>query len=236
MKKGIGAVLIGLGLLSIIFASSNARNAPDLSFLIGTFLPGLFFLIIGLVLRREKTPPAVESSPGEDQQPSVKGMAARSKQFQTRANLGILGGIVLMFVGSGLAQQGPDLWFLGITVLLGGWALLIWGCANYMRYKGYSGWFGLFGYLLLPGLLILVCFPNRRNRLSQDQESEPNPAREALAAEDQSPGYRYALALLPLGLLFVSFAGFQFVLFSDIDAAEWQEVAPEGLGFRALMP
>src|SRR5947207_1062459 len=145
MKKAIGAILIGFGLLSIVFASSNAKNAPDIGFLIGTFLPGLFFLIIGLALRREKMPQPVEGSAGDAQQPAAKGTEARSKQFQTRANLGIVSGIVLMFFGSGLAQLGPDFFFLGITVLLGGWALLIWGCVNYMRRKGYAGWFGLFG-------------------------------------------------------------------------------------------
>jgi hypothetical protein len=62
MKKGLGAILIGLGLLSIISSSLVAGNAPNISYVIGTFLPGLLFLIFGLVLRREKKPQAAERS------------------------------------------------------------------------------------------------------------------------------------------------------------------------------
>jgi hypothetical protein len=71
--------------------------------------------------------------------------------FESRANFGVLGGIVIMYLGSAIGQQSRELLVLGIPASLGGWALLIWGSANYMRSKGYSGWFGLFGFLLLRG-------------------------------------------------------------------------------------
>lgn len=38
---------------------------------------------------------------------------------------------------------------------------MVWGAANYMIWKDYSAWLGLFALLLLPGLLILACFPKR---------------------------------------------------------------------------
>lgn len=69
MRKTFGAILIGLGLLSIIISSLNARNAANPSYLSGTFLPGLVFLIFGLALRREKTPQATERSAGDAHKP-----------------------------------------------------------------------------------------------------------------------------------------------------------------------
>lgn len=236
MKKTFGAILIGLGLFVIISSSLNARNAPNLPYLIGTFLPGLLFLIFGLALRREKTPQAAEGSAGNAQQPADKAKEVQFCRFKTRANLAVVGGVAMMFMGSGFSQQGPELLLVGGAVSLAGWALLIWGCVNYMRWKGYSGWFGLFGYLLLPGLLILVCLPNRRKRLLQEHEPEQIAAWEALSVEDQSSGYRYLLTLVPLGVLFMSLGGLLLLFRSNIDAAEWNEVAPPDLGFQALMP
>jgi hypothetical protein len=159
-----------------------------------------------------------------------------AERFKTRSNVGVGAGILALFVGSGVAQQGPDSLLAGITISLGGGALLIWGCVNYARWKGYSGWFGLFGYLLLIGLIILVCLPNRRKRLLRGHDPEPGDELEAIAAEDRRSGYRYLLALVPLGVLFAALSGLLITARSDIDPAEWQTVAPAGVGFRALMP
>jgi hypothetical protein len=236
MKKTFGAILIGLGLLLTAASSLNARNAPNPSYLIGTFLPGLLFLIFGLALRRDKTPQAPAHSAGDAQEPADIGKEVQSGQFKTRASVGVGVGIVTMFMGSGVAQQGPDFLLLGVAVSLGGWALLIWGCVNYMRWKGYSGWFGLFGYLLLPGLIILVCFPNRRKRMLQKLSSEHIAETGVHSEEDRRSGYRFLLTLAPLGVFFIVLSGLLFSSRSNIDAAEWMEVAPPGIGFQALMP
>ncbi len=236
MKKTFGAILIGLGVLLIVASSLNARNAPNASHLMGTFLPGLLVLIFGLALGREKTSLTAEGSAGNAQRPGDRGKEVQIRELKTKANLGVLGGIVMMFMGSGFAQRGPELLLVGVAISLAGWALMVWGCVNYIRWKGYSGWYGLFGYLLLPGLLILVCFPNRRNRLLQEQRPEQMAAWEAVAVDDRSSGYRYLLTLAPLGMLFICLAGLQLLFRSNIDAAEWKEVAPPELGFRALMP
>ena len=172
MRRVLGDVLAGFGLFSIIIANLNARTAPNLPAVIGTFLPGLLLLIVGIAVSRRgraeiasvaHDPPGAAGSGGMDQESRAVATALIS-----RAEVGVLGGIVIMYLGGGIAQQGQEPW-LGMLASLGGLALLIWGCGHYMRWKGYSWWFGLFGLLLLPGLAILACFPNRRKRALQDR-------------------------------------------------------------------
>jgi len=46
------------------------------------------------------------------------------------------------------------------TVALG-YSLWVWGCYHQAKAKGYSGWFGIFGLLSAPGLLVLLILPDR---------------------------------------------------------------------------
>ena len=50
MRRVLGDVLAGFGLFSIIIANLNARTAPNLPAVIGTFLPGLLLPIIGIAV------------------------------------------------------------------------------------------------------------------------------------------------------------------------------------------
>jgi hypothetical protein len=54
--KAVGNVLVGLGILCLAVAGINAAKAPNISYLIGTFLPGLVILIMGLKLGQSKRP------------------------------------------------------------------------------------------------------------------------------------------------------------------------------------
>src|SRR5579863_2619648 len=128
----------------------------------------------------------------------TKADSTRSDSLKFRANLGVGCGILLMFFGSAVVQsaQGTEGGLLaGLLISLGGWTWMILGCVNYMRWKGYSGWFGFFGYLLLPGLIALACFPNKRKRILQKQEPERIAEMEAVSQEDQRSGARYLLTL-----------------------------------------
>jgi hypothetical protein len=109
----------------------------------------------------------------------------RSDAFKFNASLFVGCGIPLMFLGSLISKEGGLSIVLSIFTFVLGWASLIWGCVNYFRWKGYSGWLGLFGYLLLPGLIVLVCFPNNRNRLFATDDAESVTARKRLLKEDK---------------------------------------------------
>jgi hypothetical protein len=49
---------------------------------------------------------------------------------------------------------------------------MIAGAASYMKRKGYSGWFGLLGLILLLGLIILAFFPNRMTDIGSPFRSQ----------------------------------------------------------------
>jgi hypothetical protein len=104
-----------------------------------------------------------------------------------------------------------------------------------MLWKGYSGWFGLFGYLLVPGLFILVCFPNRNNRTISLTSGEglETPLK---AVSQPAPTLRYLFTLVPLVFLALGFTALLSASQADIDPAEWKELAPAGMGFRVRMP
>lgn len=81
-------------------------------------------------------------------------------EYKTKINVGVGLGVVLMF-GSGNLLRQPEQFITGLGMFVSGWALLLYGCANYAKAKGYSEWYGLFGLLLLPGVVVLALFNDR---------------------------------------------------------------------------
>jgi hypothetical protein len=76
-------------------------------------------------------------------------------QHKTNTNIGVGLGIVLQIAGR--TMQSP----FGLLLLLAGAVAFIWGCSEYAKGKGYSGWFGLLGLLSILGLIILAVMPDK---------------------------------------------------------------------------
>src|SRR5882724_9652922 len=169
MKNVIGIVLTCLGLLCIFTASNMTKKAESLPELMGTFVPGILLLAIGVALRQ---PGALLD--GDEREAAQRLAENRQK---SRAEMGIVGGIVLMFLGSGVSQQGRELFLIGLSISVGGWLLMIWGAVIYALWKGYSAWFGLFGLLIVPGLIVLACLPNKTKRFELNRSIEPSGER-----------------------------------------------------------
>lgn len=89
-----------------------------------------------------------------------------------RGDLLIAVGVALMFFGSSVSQQGTDRFIAGVFISVFGWALVVCGAVRYASWKGYSAWLGMLAYLLLPGLIILACLPNRRKQRLELQAGE----------------------------------------------------------------
>jgi hypothetical protein len=67
-------------------------------------------------------------------------------------------GLILQVAGNILSHSNRP---LGGLLLLVGTALLVAGLAYYAIAKGRSGWWGLFGFLSIIGLIILACLKDR---------------------------------------------------------------------------
>jgi hypothetical protein len=127
-------------------------------------------------------------------------------------------------------------------VSLGGLILVVWGTAHYMMRKGYVAWFGLSGLLLLPGLVMLVYFPNKTKN------------NEGLSANDvkdtRSVGVEALVFLLLLVLPVAAFLTLRFfiwphnidhpanVVWTTIDPTNvvWTTVATDPMKFTVQMP
>ena len=83
-------------------------------------------------------------------------------EYKTKANIGVGLGIIGEIVGRVLIDSTvPAQVLLGAVVILVAIVVFIWGCAQYAKAKGHSGWFGLFGLLSIIGLLVLFFLPDR---------------------------------------------------------------------------
>lgn len=85
-------------------------------------------------------------------------------EYKRKTNIGVGLGILAELLGRTMAESGMH--GLGLLVLLAGACLFIWGCAQYARAKGHSGWFGAFGLLSLIGLLVLFFLPDRHKAVT----------------------------------------------------------------------
>lgn len=83
-------------------------------------------------------------------------------EYKTKTNIGVGLGIIGQIIGRVLIDsKAPGEVLLGGVVALAAIIVFIWGCAQYAKAKGHSGWFGLFGLLSIIGLLVLFFLPDR---------------------------------------------------------------------------
>lgn len=79
-------------------------------------------------------------------------------EYKTKTNIGVAIGFILQLAGRIMLSQGMP---AGLVIVVVGSAFFIWGCVNYARGKGHSGWLGALGLLSLIGLIILVLLPDK---------------------------------------------------------------------------
>jgi drug/metabolite transporter (DMT)-like permease len=84
------------------------------------------------------------------------------KEFKRRTNIGVGFGWIIMLIGSVQARsQSSAASVLGLCLLLVGAVLFVWGCVQYAKGKGQSGYWGALGLLWLLGLVALFFLPDR---------------------------------------------------------------------------
>jgi len=88
-------------------------------------------------------------------------------EYKTKTNIGVGLGIIGQIIGRTLIDTKADgEVLLGAAIILAALVVFIWGCAQYAKAKGQSGWFGLFGLLSIIGLLVLFFLPDRHKVVS----------------------------------------------------------------------
>jgi hypothetical protein len=242
--KTLRYVFLLLGIVFLILAGLNLLDSPDFKFFSITAFPGVVCLGMSVLLKYSLTPKKSSSGIDENYEdstslatPDANLPTDRDYQYASlkfRANLGIIGGILLMILGSKyIGVDDFHIYLIGAHISVAGWVATIWGCVNYSRWKGYSGWFGFFGYLWLIGLLILLCMPNKRKRnLRQNVNPESNIAFKEAAWSIP----RTWMTWMPLMVIYLVFAGITFSITRGIDAAEWTKVDSSEAGFHTFMP
>jgi hypothetical protein len=76
-------------------------------------------------------------------------------EHKSNTNIGVGLGLILQVMGR--ASDSP----IGLLLLVAGAVAFIWGCSEYAKGKGYSGWFGLLGLLSILGLIVLAVMPDQ---------------------------------------------------------------------------
>lgn len=79
-------------------------------------------------------------------------------EYRKSTRIGLIVGTVVVVLAKVISLVNPE---AAVPVMLIGAILFIWGCVNYMRGKGHSGWWGALGLFFLIGLIVLLFFPDR---------------------------------------------------------------------------
>ena len=82
------------------------------------------------------------------------------REYKRNTNIGVgIGWLLSVFANVMHKQNYPPIMVLPVFVAAA--ALFLWGCSQYAKGKGYSGWWGALGLLYLIGLVVLVFMRDR---------------------------------------------------------------------------
>jgi hypothetical protein len=86
--------------------------------------------------------------------------------YKKKTNLFVGVGFIIQIVGRYLTVNATTSLSLALGYLfqLGGIILMVIGCVNYAKGKGYSGAWGLLGILSILGFIALALFPDRHKQ------------------------------------------------------------------------
>lgn len=83
-------------------------------------------------------------------------------EYKTKTNIGVGIGVVLQIGGQvAIASEQQVQVLLALVAILAGFVTFLWGCVQYAKGKGQSGWLGALGILSIIGLIVLALLPDR---------------------------------------------------------------------------
>lgn len=91
-------------------------------------------------------------------------MSAQSLSHRSKAYIGFGIGFLIGGMARLVFQVSDEKFVLAVIVLALSFGAWTYGAVNYAYSKGYSRWWGLMGLLAVVGVLILMCFPDRRRQ------------------------------------------------------------------------
>jgi hypothetical protein len=94
--------------------------------------------------------------------------------YKRNTNIGVGIGWIIMAGAGGVVRAQPPMPLAAAALYLAGATLFLWGCVQYARGKGHSGWWGALGLLWILGLLVLFFLPDRHKAGGDVQPREAN--------------------------------------------------------------
>jgi hypothetical protein len=106
--------------------------------------------------------------------------------FEQRVSIYLAVGGLAQLLSRALLDTGKDAGSMlaGITLLVVGAGVIVYGCRRYAANKGYHKSLGWLGLLSCVGIITLVLLPNRRKgTLEFDQDAAPKPTNESQSSQ-----------------------------------------------------
>ena len=93
----------------------------------------------------------------------------KKDSYRKARNTGVWIGIIVLFI----TRFFGEVPFIGIPLWVIGIALVLWGCWNWVKYKGRSGWWTLWGIISPIGFIPLALM---KDKYVEEAQNESAPA------------------------------------------------------------